>query len=93
MFLTFKQTFYSHWEQFTHPKYGNCFIFNSGLNASKEVKKGIKLSKNLIKLKVRQVTVTGSSNGLVLELYLDQTNYMYNKLSKAAGARVNIHDP
>ena len=39
------------------------------------------------------MTVTGSDNGLVLELFLDQTNYMYNKLTKSAGARITIHDP
>ena len=44
-------------------------------------------------LKVEKVTATGPENGLVLELFLDQNNYMYNKLTKAAGARVNIHDP
>ena len=39
------------------------------------------------------MTVTGSTHGLVLELFLDQTYYMYNKLSKMAGARVDVHDP
>ena len=39
------------------------------------------------------MTVTGSDNGLVLELFLDQKNYMYNKLTKSAGARITIHDP
>ena len=43
--------------------------------------------------KVRRVTVTGSNHGLVLELFLDQTNYMYNKLSRMAGARIDVHDP
>ena len=42
---------------------------------------------------VRKVTVTGSNHGLVLELFLDQTNYMYNKLSRMAGARIDVHDP
>lgn len=42
---------------------------------------------------VRKVTLTGSDHGLVLELFLDQTNYMYNKLTKSAGARITIHDP
>ena len=42
---------------------------------------------------VRKVTLTGSDHGLVLELFLDQTNYMYNKLTKMAGARVDVHDP
>ena len=42
---------------------------------------------------MRKVTVTGSNHDLVLELFLDQTNYMYNKLTKSAGARITIHDP
>ena len=42
---------------------------------------------------VKTVTVTGSANGLVLEMFLDQTNYMYNKLSRKAGARITVHDP
>ena len=45
------------------------------------------------KRQVRQVTVTGAANGLVLEMFLDQENYMYNKLSRRAGARITIHDP
>lgn len=47
----------------------------------------------LVHVQVETVTVTGSNNGLHLELYLDQTNYMQNKLTKAAGARINVHDP
>ena len=39
------------------------------------------------------MTVTGADHGLVLELFLDQTNYMYNKLSRTAGARIDVHDP
>ena len=69
---------FSFWNVFTTPSYGNCFTFNSGMNSTN---------------KVKMVTVTGSQNGLVLELFLDQTNYMYNKLSRKAGARITIHDP
>merc|ERR1711923_251928 len=67
----------SYWDIFNHPKYGNCFSFNSGVFGKE----------------VRKVTVTGSNHGLVLELFLDQTNYMYNKLSRMAGARIDVHDP
>ncbi len=31
--------------------------------------------------------------GLSVELYLDQANYMLNKLSKNAGAKIVVHDP
>ena len=62
---------------FFTPTYGNCFTFNSGLNKSS----------------VRAVTVTGPLNGLALEMFLDQGNYMFNKLSRKAGARITIHDP
>ena len=37
--------------------------------------------------------MTGSSNGLIVEIFLDQANYMLNKLSKKAGARLIIHNP
>jgi hypothetical protein len=42
---------------------------------------------------VREVTVTGAANGLVLEMFLDQEYYMRNKLSRKAGVRITIHDP
>ena len=48
LFLEFLKSFtifYSHWEQFTHPMYGNCFTFNSGLNVSREVEKKTSFSK------------------------------------------------
>ena len=32
-------------------------------------------------------------SGLSVEVFLDQSNYMLNKLSKKAGARLVIHDP
>ena len=66
------------WYSFSHPKYGNCYTFNSRLSSA---------------VPVRQVTLTGSDHGLVLELFLDQSNYMYNKLTKSAGARITVHDP
>ena len=44
-------------------------------------------------MEVKTVTVTGSQNGLTLELFLDQGNYLYNKLSRKAGARITINDP
>ena len=67
-----------YWTMFTTPTYGNCFTFNSGTDPDQGV---------------RSVTVTGSQNGLTLELFLDQNNYMYNKLSKKAGARITVNDP
>ena len=67
-----------YWTMFTTPTYGNCFIFNSGMDPLNSV---------------RSVTVTGSQNGLTLELFLDQKNYMLNKLSRKAGARITINDP
>ena len=37
--------------------------------------------------------MSGTSNGLTVEVFLDQRSYMLNKLSKMAGARLVIHDP
>ena len=31
--------------------------------------------------------------GLTLEVFLDQSNYMKNRLSKKAGGKIVIHDP
>ena len=33
------------------------------------------------------------SLGLTLEVFLDQSNYMKNRLSKKAGGKIVIHDP
>ena len=65
------------WRSFFSPNFGNCFTFNSGLDNRT----------------VGRVTLTGPSNGLMLELFLDQGNYLYNRLSRKAGARLTIHDP
>ena len=73
-----KLIFFRYWRNLSTPTYGNCFTFNSGLDQNNAV---------------RKMTVSGSQNGLILELYLDQTNYMHNKLSRIAGARVTVHDP
>ncbi len=41
----------------------------------------------------RKASLTGMSNGLSVELNLDQSNYMKGRLSKKAGARLVLHDP
>ena len=69
----------TYWISINTAAYGNCFIFNSHYNKIDPDPK-------------RKVTLTGSSNGLTLEVYLDQKNYMLKKLSKKAGARLVIHD-
>ena len=61
------------------PSYGNCFTFNSAYNDDDP--------------STRQSSLTGVSAGLSIELYLDQRNYMLNKLSKKAGARMVLHGP
>ena len=33
------------------------------------------------------------SNGLSIEVFIDQANYMIKKLSKRAGVRLVLHDP
>ncbi len=61
------------------PTYGNCYTFNAGDNPHED--------------EPRKSSLTGVSNGLSVELFLDQNNYMIQKLSKKAGARMVIHDP
>ena len=64
-------------------EYGNCFSFNSHYN---------KYDPALFNSHQRFATLTGTSNGLTVEVFLDQDNYMIKKLSKKAGARLVIHD-
>ena len=64
-------------------EYGNCFSFNSYYN---------KDDPDLFNSRQRLATLTGTSNGLTVEVFLDQKNYMLEKLSKKAGARLIIHD-
>ena len=39
------------------------------------------------------IPIVISNLGLTLEVFLDQGNYMKNRLSKKAGAKIVIHDP
>ena len=64
------------------PSYGTCFTFNSAKKLGSEDSQGIK-----------KASLTGVSNGLSIEMFIDQTNYMINKLSKRAGVRLVLHDP
>ena len=68
------------WFPFSTAEFGNCFTFNYDRNYAD-------------RRRYRKTTLTGTSYGLSVEIFLDQTNYMLNKLSKKAGARIVIHDP
>ena len=68
------------WEVSNVPGYGNCFTFNAAYN-----EKDTKAPRN--------ATLTGVSNGLTIELFLHQYNYMLEGLSQKAGVRVVIHSP
>ena len=70
----------SFWYAFNTAEYGNCYSFNYNYNL-KDTRRN------------RTATLTGTSYGLSVEIFLDQANYMLNKLSKQAGARIVIHDP
>ena len=72
-----------YWYPFVTAEYGNCFSFNSHYN---------RLDPALFNSNERFATLTGTSNGLTVEVFLDQKNYMLKKLSKKAGARLVIHD-
>ena len=48
--------------------------------------------------KLRKIIIKNTYNrflylGLTLEVFLDQSNYMKNRLSKKAGGKIVIHDP
>ena len=68
------------WFPFSTAEFGNCYTFNYDRNYADQ-------------RRYRNATLTGTSYGLSIEIFLDQTNYMLNKLSKKAGARIVIHDP
>ncbi len=68
------------WEMSNVPGYGNCYTFNAAYN-DKDDKAP------------RNATLTGVSNGLSIELFLDQYNYMLKGLSQKAGVRAVIHSP
>ena len=66
-----------YWEESFSPSYGTCYTFNSGRNSRT----------------VRKASLTGVNNGLSVEMFIDQANYMINKLSKRSGMRLVLHDP
>ena len=72
---------YTHryWTETTSPSYGTCFTFNS--------------AKKVGYHQIKKASLTGITNGLSIEMFLDQTNYMINKLSKRSGVRLVLHDP
>ena len=69
-----------YWHPFSTAEFGNCWIFNYAGNRQDD-----RIG--------RKATLTGSLYGLSVQIFLDQDNYMLNKLSKRAGARIVIHDP
>jgi hypothetical protein len=72
-------SYFRYWTQSFSPTYGSCYTFNSAHNPTDPVP--------------RRASLTGISNGFSVEIFLDQGNYMLNKLSKKAGARMVLHDP
>ena len=69
-----------YWKMVNVPSFGNCYTFNSAYNKNDSAAP-------------RNATLTGVSNGLSFEMFLDQFNYMLEGLSPKAGARVVIHSP
>ncbi len=69
------------WHPSTAPNYGNCFTFNAVYNDQGDDDAP------------RNATLTGATNGLSLELFVDQLNYMTGALSERAGVRLIIHNP
>ncbi len=65
------------WTVVNLPGYGNCYTFNTGLGNNT----------------AKKTALTGNINGLKVELFLDQSNYMLQKLSKKGGVRIVVHDP
>ena len=64
------------------PQYGNCYIFNSGLNMSNQ------------NVDIKKSAISGPLNGLRLTLYLNfhENLTMYNSLTGCSGAIVRIEN-
>ncbi|RXM97502.1 Amiloride-sensitive sodium channel subunit alpha [Acipenser ruthenus] len=73
----------SFFSTFLHHKFGNCYTFNS---LTKMGSRG-----QLMRREVLNATKAGFSYGLVLELFIEQDEYL-ELLSHAAGLRFIIHD-
>ena len=58
----------SYWTKTYSPSYGTCYTFNSANNPDVT--------------EVQKASLTGVSNGLSIEVFIDQGNYMIKKLSK-----------
>ncbi|PFX34951.1 Amiloride-sensitive sodium channel subunit beta [Stylophora pistillata] len=65
------------WRKFWHYKYGNCFVFNSGKTKSGENAPILKSNK------------PGPSHGLILELNVEQEEYV-GQMSPEAGIKLDI---
>ena len=63
------------------PNYGNCFIFNTGLNDNDTYGGS------------RVTSLTGPTFGLSMVISLEQHNYMKQGQSKQAGARLVVNSP
>lgn len=66
------------WRHFWHWKYGNCFVFNSGL------------AQNGSKLPVMKVDKAGPYSGLEMDIFINQGEY--TALTDEAGVRVVLTD-
>ena len=87
-----------YWLPFQSPGFGNCYTFNSAYNERDTqtrtssltgLNNGILMGKCACKIPLTNTHFIFV--GLTVELYLDQDNYMLNKLSKKAGARLVVH--
>ncbi|MBN3281258.1 ASI1A protein, partial [Polyodon spathula] len=73
----------SFFSTFLHHKFGNCYTFNS---LTKKGSRG-----QLMRREVLNATKAGFSYGLIMELFIEQDEYL-ELLSHAAGLRFIIHD-
>ncbi|XP_028397240.1 acid-sensing ion channel 1C-like [Dendronephthya gigantea] len=67
------------WVQTWNWKYGNCFTFNFGVNQTGQ------------DMDIFETTIPGPSNGLILELNIEQQEYV-DALTDEAGAIITIHN-
>lgn len=66
------------WRGFWHWKYGNCYVFNSGL------------MKNGTEVPVMKVDKAGPNHGLTMDIFINQGEYV--SLTDEAGVRVALSD-
>ena len=92
---------FSAWTPFPTIHFGNCFTFNMQTYGHEVTNKdtfttsisGQNFGILIFEKNIKNIYLHFHLRGLTLILDLEQSNYMYNGLTKGAGVRIAVHDP